>query len=181
MSRRRLPIALLASLAIPPVPLAAQERQADSVPDQPLDLDIRAEIDAEESGGDFAECTDDQEAAELTGEIVVCRTRTGDEHRLYDREKAERRHAEKTAYKNDPEAPDFILDCKEQGMPLGCVTMGGAPEKVYMIDFANLPATPEGSDAERRARGLAPRGISANPDGTVTIAGATRAPAGDDR
>lgn len=165
MSRCSLLIAAAGCGVACATPLAAQ------APPRPLSIDIRAEIEAEEDARSFEDCEDDQDAATLTGEIVVCRKRTGEENRLYDKEAAERRHAERTAYKGDPEAPDFILDCKEQGMPVGCFAMGGKPEPVYMIDFTALPDAPAGSDADRAARGLAPRGTSANADGTVTIAG----------
>ena len=49
--------------------------------------------------------------------------------------------------------------------------MGSVPPPAYLIDFDELPETPPGSDAERAAQGLAPRGYTAGPDGAVTIAG----------
>ena len=151
-------------------PVFAQDSGEPAASPAPLQHDIKAAIEAEEEDEGFEACEEDQDAAALTGEIIVCRKRTGDEHRLYDKEAAERRHAERTAFKGDPKTPDFILDCKEQGMPVGCFAMGGVPEKVYMIDFSALPDTPPGSDAERAAQGLAPRSQSANSDGSVTIA-----------
>ncbi|MGE5952438.1 MAG: hypothetical protein ACM308_02290, partial [Qipengyuania vulgaris] len=96
--------------------------------------------------------------------------RSGDENRLYDKETAERRHAERTMRHNDPAPPDFIRDCHEQGWPVGCFKMGRVPPPAYMIDFDELPDTPKGSDADRIARGLAPRGYLANRDGSVIVA-----------
>ena len=150
-------------------PLAAQEALEAQSGTPPQRIDILAERDTQDET--YEDCERDQDAATITGEIIVCRRRTGDENRLYDKEAAERRHAEKTAFKGDPEAPDFILDCQDQGWPVGCFRMGSVPPPVYMIDFDELPETPAGSDADRAARGLAPRGYSTNPDGSVQVAG----------
>lgn len=179
MSRLSQLVAAMGCYAAIVPPVSAQTEGAPATP--PLEIDVRAEIEAQAEEEKFDTCEEDQDAAVLTGEIIVCRKRTGDENRLYDKEAAERRHAERTAYKGDPEAPDFILDCLEQGMPFGCVSMGGVPPPVYLIDFASLPDTPEGSDAERAAQGLAPRSPVADSNGAIVIAsGSGQVPAANE-
>ena len=158
------------------MPLASQEAAApqDALEAQtgepPLTIDILA---AREEAEDeiYEDCEDDQDAAVLVGEIVVCRKRSGDENRLYDKEAAERRHAERTMHQNDPQAPDmFGIPNHGPVVARGCFIPPCPPPPAYMIDFDELPDTPKGSDADRIARGLAPRGLSANPDGSVTVA-----------
>ena len=176
MSRWSLRIAVAAPLVVVAMPLAAQEA-ADTqnaleaqTGEPPLTIDILA---AREEAEDeiYEDCEEDQDAAILTGEIVVCRKRSGDENRLYDKEAAERRHAERTMNHNDPQAPDlFGIPNHGTVVARGCFIPPCPPPPAYMIDFDELPDTPKGSDADRIARGLAPRGLSANPDGSVTVA-----------
>lgn len=52
-----------------------------------------------------------------------------------------------------PRAPAFSRSCK--GQP-GCVTGGWAPPPIYVIDPAAIPEAPEGSDADRIAKGEIP-------------------------
>ena len=151
-----------------PAQLLGQDTLQPQRASPPAKIDIL--VDTSTRQEEFEDCREDQDAATITGEIIVCRKRSGDENRLYDKETAERRHAEETAFKKDPKAPDFIRDCHEQGWPPGCVKMGSVPPPAYLIDFDALPDTPPGSDADRAARGLAPRGYSAGPDGAITIA-----------
>lgn len=55
-----------------------------------------------------------------------------------------------------PRAPQFDRgSCK--GKP-GCITGGWAPPPVYYVDVTKLPEAPEGSDAERIAKGEEPEG-----------------------
>lgn len=123
----------------------------------PIDILITRGSGEEE----YEDCSAEQEAAIISGEIIVCRRKRDNENRLYPKDEAERRHAEETAFKNDPRTPDFILDCHDQGWPVGCVRMGSVPPPAYIVDFSALPDTPPGSDAERIGQGLAPRGTTA--------------------
>jgi hypothetical protein len=54
-----------------------------------------------------------------------------------------------------PRARAFSRSCK--GQP-GCVTGGWAPPPIYVIDVKALPEAPEGSDADKIAKGLIPDG-----------------------
>ena len=136
-------------------PLAAQEPVEAQTGEPPERIDLL--IDTTPQGQRLEDCSRDQDAATITGEIVVCRRSTGDENRLYDDETAKNRHAEKSAFRADPRTPDFITDCHDLGWPAGCFRVGKVPPPAYLIDFDELPEAPPGSDADRIARGLAPR------------------------
>jgi len=113
----------------------------------------------EPSAADLRECRDDEEAAALNGEIVVCRVVGNDGTGLTGtRAESQKRYAQETMLKGAPRAPDFIADCKDQGNPFGCVGFGKAPPPAYIVDFNALPTAPAGSDADRIARGLPPLG-----------------------
>ena len=144
-----------------PSPLAAQDAMEPQRGEPPERIDIL--VEPADYEGPLEDCSDEQEAATISGEIIVCRRKPSEKYRLYNENTALRRYAEETAFKGDPEAPDFILDCHDQGWPVGCVRMGRVPPPAYLIDFDELPATPPGSDADRVARGLAPLGATAPP------------------
>lgn len=119
---------------------------------------------------DTEPCTAEQEAASIAGEIVVCRRKPSDEHRLRSSEDARRRYAAATKDAGDPRAPDFAgppCDTRQAG----CIGFGWVPPRAIVIDFAALPEAPPGSDAERIAQGLAPTGE----DGTSVSAAELRA------
>jgi hypothetical protein len=171
----RLCLAAVATLV--GVPLAAQDDKsatppaADNAPADPptapakpagvpprINLTVSVPRD-EASAADLRECRDDEEAAAINGEIVVCRVRGNDGTDLTgDRAATQRRYAQETALKGAPRAPDFILDCNDQGNPFGCVSFGKVPPPAVTVDFDALPTAPPGSDADRIARGLPPLG-----------------------
>ena len=104
-------------------------------------------------------CSAQQEAAIVSGEIIVCRRIVDQsEHRLNSDKETERAYAEATMNKGNPKTPDFIRDCHDQGWPPGCFKLGKVPPPAYFIDFDQLPEAPPGSDADRIARGLPPLG-----------------------
>lgn len=170
MSRRRLSLLAGFALCSLAIPVGAQETLEPQSASPPQSIDILVEPPVE-ADNNYEDCEEDQDAATITGEIIVCRRRSEDENRLYDKETAERRHAEETAFSADPRTPDFIADCQDQGWPVGCVRMGRVPPPVYFVDFEELPDAPPGSDADRIARGLAPRGNQDGRAGAVQIAG----------
>lgn len=107
------------------------------------------------------DCSKEQEAAILSGEIVVCRRKQDQrQYRTMSNEAAQERYARETMNKGNPKTPDFILDCQDQGWPVGCVKFGGVPPKALIIDVTALPEAPPGSDADRISRGLPPLGDS---------------------
>lgn len=138
-----------------------EESVADA--DEPVIIDILADVP--KSAPDpiqEAQCTREQEAARLSGEIIVCAPPRDDgEFRTLSRGDAQRRYAQETAYKDDPQAPDVA----GAGIFRGPATVGGLclippcpPPKAIIIDVEALPEAPKGSDADRIGRGLPPLG-----------------------
>lgn len=143
------------------LPGAAFAQDGDAVAAPPTVIDIKVDTtppDADE----LRECTPrEEDAAAISGEIVVCGRRAGSEHRLYSADDARERYARETMYAGDPQAPDVA----GPGIFRGPATISGLciippcpPPPAYMVDFSQLPATPPGSDADRIGRGLAPLG-----------------------
>ena len=123
-------------------------------------IDQVREIVAQEERLEPRDCNTYDEGNVISGEIVVCARRNRDDTAAagFDKQAWVNDYAERTAYRDDPEAPDFIIDCFEQGMPFGCFPIGQAPPSVVIVDVEALPAAPPGSDADRIARGLPPSG-----------------------
>ncbi len=99
-------------------------------------------------------CRRKQEAALISGEIVVCGDREqNDSHRLSPPAEARSRYAEETQTEGLALAPDFAPPPCQPSLLTWCPTFGGASQAAYLIDFATLPDAPTGSDADRIARG----------------------------
>ncbi len=148
----------LVSATVATTPLAAQ----DGKPPEQIDI----LVPPEDYAGPLEDCSEEQEAASISGEIVVCRRRPDSRRYGYDKESAEARYARETMHKGDPQAPDVA----GPGIFRGPATIGGLcipglqscpPPPAYFVDFDALPEAPPGSDADRIARGLAPRGRDA--------------------
>ena len=113
------------------------------------------------------DCTKEQEAAIVSGEIIVCRRIVDrSQYRFSTDDDAEARYATETMNKGDPRTPDVA----GEGIFKGPATVSGlcvippCPKPpAYIIDFSELPETPPGSDAERVGQGLAPRGNEQTP------------------
>lgn len=137
----------LSLYAIAPTPLFAQQTGPAAPPSR---------------GSEYENCSAEEQAAVISGEIVVCRRKAdNDQHRLTSRENAQRRYAEETMHAGDPLAPDVA----GPGIFRGPATAGGMcgiglnkcpPPPAYMIDFSTLPDAPPGSDADRIAKGQVP-------------------------
>ena len=115
---------------------------------------------------DYRECTAQEMAAKISGEIVVCRVRqdqSGDEYSS--RESAMDRYAAATAFRDAPATPDPCgPNC---GIFSGPATVSNLcipglakcpPPPALFIDVSALPKAPPGSDADRIAHGLPPLG-----------------------
>ena len=161
--------AILACLCSPDAALAQETLEAQTgTPPEKIDILVDPTPEAQ----DYENCEEDQDAATITGEIIVCRQRSGDENRLYDRETAARRHAERTKHANDPQAPD-MFGIPNHGIVVarGCFIPPCPPPAAILIDLEAIPEAPAGSDADRVGRGLAPRGYSTGRGGAKIIAG----------
>lgn len=109
------------------------------------------------------QCEAERDAAQISGEIVVCRQISEDNSQSYSggRDAAQDRYARETMYAGDPQAPDVA----GPGIFRGPATVSGLclippcpPPPALMIDVTALPEAPSGSDADRIARGLPPLG-----------------------
>ena len=153
MSRRVLAVVPVLIAASPFAASAQDALQAQSAtPPERIDLRVQPEDD----GPKFEDCSAEQDAAEISGEIIVCRRQTGDENRLYDKEAAERRHAQRTQGQKPVEM--FGIPNHGPVVARGCFIPPCPPPMAVLIDIEALPEAPPGSDADRIARGLAPLG-----------------------
>jgi hypothetical protein len=143
---------LIAVLALPGAPLAAQ--QADS---RPGDAQAASPAAPAKVYGP-AEPTKAAPAKKCSpsdgkrpGEIVVCGTKDDAEFRVKSTAELDPDSKEATD-DGQPHAPDFAESCKKN--PGGtCIHFGVTPVPAYILDFATLPDTPEGSDADKIAKG----------------------------
>ncbi|XUU61282.1 hypothetical protein ACRAQ6_03140 [Erythrobacter sp. HA6-11] len=141
----------------------SSERETERTSDGDTTIDILADADALYGPPPpFEDCTEEQEAAIISGEIIVCRRKRDQrEFRTTSPSDAQKRYAEETAYANDPQAPDVA----GAGIFKGPATASGLcfippcpKEAALIIDIEALPEAPPGSDADRIARGLPPLG-----------------------
>lgn len=135
--------------AVPLAPLAAQQS-----PNEAGQQDLYGPPPPME------DCSKEQEAAIVSGEIVVCRRKVDQsQYRVSSDEDAERRYAEATMNKGDPRAPD-VFGIPDTGVVVarGCFIPPCPPPPALIIDLLAIPEAPPGSDADRVAQGLAPKG-----------------------
>lgn len=102
------------------------------------------------------ECQRRQDAAIITGEIIVCGEREGNGGDApYDREAARDRYATRTRNAGSLPTPDVAGAGIFRGKPTFALP---PPTPALIIDVTALPEAPPGSDADRIARGLEPLG-----------------------
>ena len=142
----------------------ASERQAASPPEQ-IDILVPAPTDGGADPLAQKQCEDEQGGAEITGEIIVCRgLNRGTTDGLWNRQRWTDEYARDTAYVNDPQPPDVdnthhpFAGSGVTIVLVGCFIPPCPGPHPLLIDIEALPPAPEGSDAERIAQGLAPRG-----------------------
>ncbi|MFA6218901.1 MAG: hypothetical protein WC692_03880 [Erythrobacter sp.] len=163
LSRRALRIAPWVALAASG-PLAAQAGLEAQQATPPERIDLL--VPPEDADAPLEDCSEEQEAASISGQIVVCRRRADRSQYGYDKERASDRYARETQYQGDLRPPNV----DGPGIFTGPATVSGIcgiglnrcpPPPAYFVDFATLPATPPGSDADRIAHGLPPLGEDA--------------------
>lgn len=160
-------VALTVLAAIATSPLAAQDDTGatgstpsaaatpDPEPRQPRINMMVTRPRNEPSEADLRQCREDEEAAAINGEIVVCRVLGNDGTGLTgNRAETQKRYAQETAFKGAPPPPE-MFGIPDNGKGIG---FGKAPPPAITVDFAALPKAPTGSDADRIARGLQPLG-----------------------
>ena len=156
-------IPILAAYPVSATAQTALEAQTGTPPER---IDIKVEPQAE--GPQYEDCSVEQDAAVITGEIIVCRRDTGAENRLHDKETAQQRHAEKT----QGQKPVELFGIPNHGVVVarGCFIPPCPKPMPILIDVTALPEAPPGSDADRIARGLPPLGRERDPAAEAPMA-----------
>lgn len=141
MVKKLIAAGLIAALALSGVPLAAQ--QGDAKPKATVGPPAYGPTPPPKK------CTSTDRQRQ--GEIVVCGGRDDDQFRVQSTSELDP-DSKEALDDGRPHAPDFAESCKKN--PKGtCIKFGTTPEPAYMIDFSLLPDTPEGSDADKIAKG----------------------------
>ena len=113
---------------------------------------------SEELSADERACLRKQEAALISGQIVVCGDRLeNDRYRLGPPGEARKRYAEETMDRGLGLAPDFKPPPCRPSLWTLCPELGAAGARPVIVDFDVLPNAPEGSDADRIAKGETPK------------------------
>lgn len=124
-------------------------------------------------------CSDDQEASILSGEIVVCRRkRDNSEFRTLPSEDAQARYAQETMNKDNLQTPDVSGPgiFKGPATVSGLCIIGPCPRPpALIIDVTALPQAPPGSDADRISRGLPPLGLDGDERIEISVLAPNRA------
>ncbi|MEP0189204.1 MAG: hypothetical protein ABJP70_04015 [Erythrobacter sp.] len=126
----------------PPQPARPERLILDlsvTVPEDPSDVLVQND------------CDEENDAARIANEIIVCRDLGKATDGSFDKAEWEKRYAEKTKGISTPNT----FGIPNHGNAIG---FGSVPPPAYILDFDELPETPEGSDADRIARGLPPLG-----------------------
>lgn len=153
---------LAAAALIGAGPALAQESETRAA-DGSTSIDILATIDDMYGPQPpMEDCSAEEEAAILSGEIIVCRRQQDQrQFRGVTSDEAHKRYARETMNKGNPQTPDVA----GEGIFKGPATISGMclippcpKEPALMIDVTALPKAPPGSDADRIARGLPPLG-----------------------
>jgi hypothetical protein len=115
-------------------------------------LDLSVTVPREESDQLLADdCEEEADAARIAGEIIVCRQLGEASDGSWNKEEWERDYARRTQGGSTPDT----FGIANHGNAIG---FGSVPPPALIIDVEALPEAPEGSDADRIARGLAPTG-----------------------
>jgi hypothetical protein len=170
MTRIAALIALAGALVALPVSAQTPPAPADSDSGERVVIDILAPAPAKEapSAAALKACEEERAAGQLSQEIIVCGDLGGDPDNWYSggREAWLKRYAERSRNINTIPAPDVAGEGIFRGPPsIGglCVIPPCPDPPALLIDVEALPPPPEGSDADRIARGLPPVGNEGEP------------------
>lgn len=156
-------VAVGLALSLPVAPLAGQgvDYTLDRDDAQTDDRPVSAEQALEQSRKVYGpppprgNCPQDRENTE----IVVCAEEDQSEFRVQSTAELD---PDGPAALDDgvPRAPDFRPPPCVPSLLTMCSKFGGAAPPPVMVDFSALPEAPEGSDADRIAKGLKPKEVS---------------------
>ncbi len=131
---------------------APSETAEPAAPPERLILDLSVTVPKDESDALIEnDCVEENDAATISNTIIVCRDRGKSSDGSFDKAEWEKRYAEKTKGTSTPNT----FGIANHGNAIG---FGAPPPPAIIIDFDDLPDTPEGSNADRIARGLPPLG-----------------------
>ena len=120
-------------------------------------IDLSVTVPREESDRLLEEdCEEEADAARIAGEIIVCRQLGEASDGSWNKEAWERDYARRTQGGSTPDT----FGIANHGNAIG---FGSVPPPALIIDIEALPDAPEGTDADRIARGLPPLGRDAEP------------------
>ena len=120
-------------------------------------IDLTVTVPKNESDQLLAEdCEEEADAGRIAGEIVVCRQLGEASDGSWNKEEWQREYAERTQGGRTPDT----FGIANHGNAIG---FGSVPPPALMIDVEALPEAPEGSDADRIARGLPALGRDPEP------------------
>lgn len=145
----RIGLSLAAALTVCAAPLVAQDATADKgETDQaaPTADELVAESEPVVGPPLPPGC----EVDPFNNSVTICAPRNDEQFRVPRRIDPDR----VDAFGDVPRAPD-VFGIPQHGIP---IPFGSVPEPVLLIDLEAIPEAPPGSDADRVARGLAPRG-----------------------
>ncbi len=138
-------------------PVTAQTQSIDFPTSEDEDRDPDVQLTLSPA---YSECSRDQDAAIISGEIVVCRRlEDGSDNNFSSKEEAQYRYAERTKGISTPDVEGGTIHAPGSGLR-GCYIPPCPRPSALMIDIPALPEAPPGSDADRISRGLAPQGSS---------------------
>ncbi|MBV7265759.1 hypothetical protein [Erythrobacter ani] len=142
-------------------PAAQEASGGDEAPaaarPRPQRLDLSVTVPREESDKLLEQdCEEEADAGRIAGEIVVCRQLGEASDGSWNKEDWQRRYAERTQGISTPNT----FGIANHGNAIG---FGSVPPPALLIDVEALPEAPEGSDADRIARGLPPLGEDPEP------------------
>lgn len=131
---------------------------------RPLRLDLSVTVPREESDRLLEEdCEEEADAGRIAGEIVVCRQLGEATDGSWNKEEWEQRYAQRTQGEQPVNVAGGGIFSGPATVSGLCVIPPCPPEAALMIDVEALPEAPEGSDADRIARGLPPLGRDPDP------------------
>lgn len=138
---------------------AAPEVEAEVEAPQPPRERINLSVTVPRDPADqqiIEDCEEQEDAARITNEIIVCRRIGEASDGSWNREEWERDYAARTQGGRTPDT----FGIPNHGNP---IAIGSVPPPALIIDVEALPQAPEGSDADRIARGLPPLGRDPDP------------------
>jgi len=145
----------------PRIPIDLGPDAPVSEPPQQIDILVPPQVSEAADAVELKQCAEDTERGVVSGEIVVCRELPADTSQLYSgsREAWLKDYAERTMNAGTLPPPDVA----GPGIFRGPATVSGLcfippcpKDAALIVDVEAIPPPPEGSDAERVAKGLAP-------------------------